>query len=299
VNNRDKSIDAASLKMIAEAYTEKVEICWDRYEAQQPQCGFGELGTCCRNCLQGPCRINPFGEPKTGVCGASADTIVARNLLRSVTAGAATHVDHAFEAVEIMQMAAVRSVPYDIKNEAKLCAVAAQLGISTEGKDKYTLAKELTQLMFVDFGPGGETMKYLIAMAPAERVEVWRKLGILPKGPDQEIRRALHETSMGVDADPINLLLNTLKLGLVDGYSGLKLGTDVQDIVFGTPTPVKSEANLGVLERDKVNIVVHGHVPFLSEKIVEWARKLEPEAIAVGAAGIQLAGVFAVPAMKC
>ncbi len=289
--NREKSIDPASLKMIAKAYADHVEICWDRQEAQQTQCGFGELGTCCRNCLQGPCRINPFGEPKTGICGASADTIVARNLLRSVTAGAATHVDHAFEAVEIMQMAAERSVPYDIKDEVKLHAVAAKLGLSTEGKDKYELAKELTQVMFADFGPGQETMKYLLAMAPEERVGVWRKLGILPKGPDQEIRRSLHETAMGVDADPINLLLNTAKMGLVDCYSGLKLGTDVQDIVFGTPTPVKTEANLGVLERDKVNIVVHGHVPFLSEKIVEWARKLEPEAIAAGAEGIQLSGL--------
>lgn len=291
MRNREKSIDAASLKMLDKAFKENVENCWDRYVQQQPQCGFGELGVCCRNCLQGPCRINPFGQPQRGICGADAHTIVARNLLRSITGGVATHVDHAFEAVEIMALAAEGKVPYEIKDEAKLKSVAGNLGIETEGKDKKALAQELAQKLFADFGPGQETMAYLQANVPQERLEVWRNLGILPQSPDREIRRAMHETTMGVDADPTNLLLNTAKMGLVDAYSGLKLGSDIQDIVFGTPTPVKSEANLGVLEEEKVNIVVHGHVPFLSEKIVEWAQKLEFEAIAVGAKGIKISGI--------
>ncbi|NLC73475.1 MAG: anaerobic carbon-monoxide dehydrogenase catalytic subunit [Ruminococcaceae bacterium] len=286
-----KTIDEASKKMIEKACRDCVETVWDRYEKQQPQCGFGELGVCCRICLSGPCRINPFGEPSKGICGATADTIVARNLLRSVACGAATHVDHAFEAVEMLDMAADKKIPYDIKDEAKLHAVADKLGIAKEGKDKYELSKEVARAMFADFAPGKETMDYLSKMVPQERLEVWRKLGILPRDPDLEIRRVMHQTTMGVDADPVNLLLATAKMGLVDCYSGLKLGTDVQDIVFGTPTPVKTEANLGVLKKDKVNIVVHGHVPFLSEKIVEWARKLESEAIAAGATGVQLSGL--------
>ncbi len=291
VDKCKKSIDGASLQMIDKACADCVGTVWDRFEAQQPQCGFGELGVCCRNCLSGPCRVNPFGEPSAGICGASADTIVARNLLRSVAGGAATHVDHAFEAVEMLEMAAEKSIPYDIKDEAKLRAVAGGLGLETEGKDKFELAKELAKALYSDFAPGKETMDFLKATAPAERVETWRKLGILPKDPDLEIRRIMHETTMGCDADPVNLLLNTAKMGLVDCYSGLKLGTDVQDIVFGTPMPVKTEANLGVLSKDKVNIVIHGHIPFLSEKIVEWARRLEDEAKAAGAAGIQLSGL--------
>lgn len=291
MKKEDKSIDAASLKMIDKAAADKVEVIWDRYEAQQPQCGFGELGVCCRNCLQGPCRINPFGEPSTGICGASADTIVARNLLRNAAGGAATHVDHAFEAVEMLDQAADGKIPYKIKDEAKLYAVAAAIGIEAGDKDVQTLAKEVAAVAYADFAPGKETMAWLVASAPAERVETWRGLGILPRDPDLEIRRVMHQTTMGVDADPISLLLGTAKMGLVDCYSGLKLGTDIQDIVFGTPTPVKTEANLGVLEEDKVNIVVHGHVPFLSEKIVEWARKLEDEARAAGAAGIKLSGL--------
>ena len=287
----EKSYDAASRQMIEKAKADGTEIVWDRYEAQQPQCGFGELGVCCRNCLQGPCRINPFGEPSTGICGASADTIVARNLVRMTAGGAAAHVDHAFESVEMLQQTAAGTVPYQIKDEAKLKAVAASLGIGSEGKETNALAKEVADVAFADFTPGKETMRWLEASAPSERVETWRNLGILPRDPDMEIRRVMHQTTMGVDADPVSLLLAVAKLGLVDCYSGLKLGTDIQDIVFGTPQPVKSEANLGVLEKDMVNIVVHGHIPFLSEKIVEWARKLEGEAISTGAKGIKLSGL--------
>ncbi len=286
-----KSADPASVAMIKKAAEEGTQVVWDRYEAQLPQCGFGELGVCCRNCLQGPCRVNPFGEPSTGICGASADTIVARNLLRNVASGAATHVDHAFEAVEILEKAANGSVPYQIKDDAKLRAVAAEYGIDPADTPTGELASKVARAAFADFGPGRETMQLLLGSAPQERVEIWRSLGILPKSPDQEVRRALHQTTMGVDADPVNLLLGVAKMGLVDCYAGLKLGTDIQDIVFGTPSPVKTEANLGVLEQDKVNVVVHGHVPFLSEKIVEWAGKLEDEARAAGATGIKLSGL--------
>ncbi len=291
MNNQEKTYDSASLKMIEKAEKDRVETVWDRYEQQSPQCGFGELGVCCRNCLQGPCRINPFGEPKTGICGASADTIVARNLLRNTAGGASTHVDHAYESVEMLEKTAEKTVPYDIKDEAKLHSVCSAYGIETDGKDKYELAKELVAAIRKDFTPGNETMQGLKGNVPEERLNCWRELGILPKSPDAEIRRVMHQTTMGVDADPVNLLLATAKMGLVDGYSGLKLGTDIQDIVFGTPAPVVSEANLGVLEEDKVNLVVHGHIPFLSEKIVEWARKLEDEAIAAGAKGIKLSGM--------
>lgn len=292
MDNTLKSIDSASLEMIEKAQKDKVEIVWDRFEAQQPQCGFGELGVCCKVCLQGPCRINPFGEPKYGICGATADTIVARNLLRSITGGAATHVDHAYDAVEILGLAVEGKVPYDIKDIGKLHSVAVKLGLETENRTPGELAKEIVQTAFEDFGNSSpKPMRWLTSTAPAERVEVWQNLGILPRNPDREIRTALHQSTMGVDADPVNLLLATAKMGLVDGYAGLHLGTDIQDIVFGTPQPVKTEANLGVLKPNHVNIVVHGHIPFFSEKMVEWTDKLEEEAKLVGAEGIQLSGM--------
>ncbi len=291
MNTEDMSVNPAVQQMAEKAKRDDVETVWDRYEQQQPQCGFGELGICCRNCLQGPCRINPFGEPSHGICGISADGIVARNFLRFSAGGAATHADHAFETVEMLSKTAEGSVPYEIADPAKLKAVAAKLGVPTRGKSVKRLAADVAKVAFEDFAPGKETMRWLTANAPEERVNVWREAGILPKDPDLEIRRVMHQTSMGVDADYTNMVLAAMKMGLVDAYSGLQLGCDVQDIVFGTPKPVKTQANLGVLDEDKVNIIVHGHVPFLSEKIVEWARKLEGEAKKAGAKGIKIAGM--------
>ncbi|PKM82701.1 MAG: carbon-monoxide dehydrogenase catalytic subunit [Firmicutes bacterium HGW-Firmicutes-14] len=289
----NKSIDPAVRTMLGKADKDGIDTVWDRYEAQQPQCGFGLLGICCRNCIQGPCRIDPFGSgPQKGVCGAGADLIVARNLLRSLMGGTAAHADHAYEAVEALYMAADGLAPYEIKDENKLKSVASKLGIDTEGKDKNRLAKEVAETAFADFANHGSSpMKWLTATAPQERVETWGKLGVLPKNPDREIRTAMHQTSMGVDSDPVNLILSAVKLSLADGYGGLHLATDIQDILFGTPTPVVSEANLGVLKADHVNIIIHGHVPLLSEKVVEWARKLEDEAKSAGASGIQLSGL--------
>lgn len=289
----NKSLDPAVRRLLGKAHSEGLSNVWDRFESHQPQCGFGLLGICCRNCIQGPCRIDPFGDgPQQGICGADADLIVARNLLRSVVGGAAAHADHAYEAVEALYLASTGNAPYEIRDETKLQTVAAKLGISKDGKDKNSLAREVAEAAFADFANHSSTpMKWLTSTAPQERVETWRNLGVLPKNPDREIRTAMHQTSMGVDSDPVNLILSAVRLGLVDGYGGLHLATDIQDILFGTPKPVVSEANLGVLRADHVNIVIHGHVPLLSEKVVEWARSLEDEAKAAGAHGIQLAGV--------
>lgn len=288
-----KTIDPAAEVLIEKAARDNVETVWDRYEAQQPQCGFGSLGICCRHCLQGPCRIDPFGNgPQAGICGATAEVIVARNLLRQVAAGAAAHVDHAYEAVAALELAAEGKINYEIADERKLQSVAQALGLETEGKSKQQLALEVVEAAYRDFGNHtGEPMQWLVANVPQERLEVWHKLGIVPRNPDREIREALHQSTMGMDADPVNLALATAKQGLVDGYAGLKLGTDIQDILFGTPMPVVTEANLGVLQKDKVNIIVHGHVPLLSEKIVHWARELEGEAREKGSQGIQVAGI--------
>ena len=287
-----QTIDPAAAEMLEKANRDNVQTVWDRFEQQKPQCGFGDLGVCCRNCLQGPCRINPFGEPKEAICGANADLIVARNLLRTTVGGAASHVDHTYMAVHCLKEAAQGKAPYALKGTEKIKSVAAKLGIDTAGKSDNDVALEIALTALADFGSHtDEPMKWLKATVSPRLLEAWEKLGVLPKNPDREIRTAMHQTSMGVDGSPVNLLLSCLKLGLVDGYAGLQMGTDVQDILFGIPYPVKTEANLGVLSHDKVNIVVHGHMPEVSEKIVEWGRKLENEAIAAGAAGINIAGI--------
>jgi anaerobic carbon-monoxide dehydrogenase catalytic subunit len=290
---KDKSIDVGAKELIKKAALEGIETVWDRYEAQQPQCGFGSLGICCRHCLQGPCRIDPFGAgPDKGVCGATAEIIIARNLLRQVAAGAASHVDHGYEAVEALEYAAQNKINYEITDEPKLRLIANKLGVNCEGKNKKELALEVVKIAYSDLSNHThQPIRWLLANAPKPRIDLWKKLGILPENPDRDIRKALYQTTMGMDADPVNLVLSTAKQGLVDGYSGLKLTTDIQDILFGTPQPVISEANLGVMKEEYVNILVHGHVPLLSEKIVSWAKALEKEAQSIGAKGIQVSGI--------
>ena len=214
------------------------------------------------------------------------------HLLRQVAAGASAHVDHAYEAVEALELAAQGKINYPITDEHKLRTIAAGLGLDATGQDLKALALEVVKVAYADMGNHShKPMQWLMAHAPKERIAVWESLGILPRNPDREIREALHQSTMGMDADPVNLILATAKQGLVDGYAGLKLATDMQDILFGTPTPVVTEANLGVLKADYVNLIVHGHVPLLSEKIVHWAKVLSPEAQALGAQGIQVAGI--------
>jgi anaerobic carbon-monoxide dehydrogenase catalytic subunit len=290
---RKKTIDLSAQELINKAALEGIETVWDRYEAQLPQCGFGSLGICCRHCLQGPCRIDPFGEgPSKGICGATAEVIIARNLLRQVAAGSASHVDHGYEAIEALELAAQKQINYDIADESKLRQIGNKLGLSGEGKSKEELALEVVQVAYSDLSNHSHRpVQWLLAHAPKKRLEVWKKLGIIPENPDREIRKALYQTTMGMDADPVNLILATAKQGLVDGYSGLKLTTDIQDVLFGIPQPVVAEANLGVLKAKYVNILVHGHVPLLSEKIVYWAKILEEEAKASGADGIQVSGI--------
>ncbi len=292
---QEKSIDAATQEMIRKAESDGVETVWDRLEAQQPQCGYGQLGICCKNCMSGPCRIDPFGEgPQKGVCGATADTIVARNIVRMIAAGAAAHSDHGRHVVLAMHEALEGKAPYPIKDEKKLKDVAKKLGLETDGKDAKSIAKQIVEIAFKDFGKQDESLiKFADSYASNKRKEVWNKLGINPRNIDREIVEIMHRTHIGVDHDPLSLIAQGLKASLGDGWGGSLIATEFQDILFGTPQISKSEANLGVLQEDKVNIVLHGHEPVLSEKIVDAA--LDPELIdyakSKGASGINVAGM--------
>ena len=149
----EKTTDSASRAMLKVAERQDLSTIWDRFAVQTPQCGFGELGTCCRNCLQGPCRIDPFGEGATlGACGASADTIVARNLVRAIAAGTAAHSGHAKHlAHTLLKAAAGRAPDYPIKDEVKLKAVAKRLGIVTEGKETAEIARQVAEAALTRF----------------------------------------------------------------------------------------------------------------------------------------------------
>ena len=290
-----RSIDPATHAMLQRAEELGLETAWDRYEKMLPQCGFGELGVCCRHCNMGPCRISPFEEegPKAGVCGATADIIVARGLIRMIAAGAAAHSDHGRDIAHTLLMTAQgKAGGYAIKNEAKLKALAAEYGIPVDGRTKEEIALDLARAAYAEFGKQEGPIRFT-RRAPERRVALWQSLGIDPRGIDREIVEIMHRTHIGVDNDPVNLILQGLRASVADGWGGSMIATELSDVLFGTPTPVRSESNLGVLKADEVNIIVHGHEPTLSEMIVAAAQDPAMIALAMkfGAKGINVVGM--------
>lgn len=295
MNKKDaKSIDKASQQMIEKAEKDNISLAWDRLEDMEPQCGFGKLGVCCNNCSMGPCRIDPFGEgPQAGVCGADCDTIVARNLLRHIAAGAAAHSDHGRDVVHALYLASEgKAHDYEIKDVKKLNSIAALYGIKTEARSKEEVAKEVAEACLSDFGRQHGEIKFPLK-APAKRIELWRNLGIMPRGIDREIVECLHRTHIGVDNDYKNILLHGLRTSLGDGWGGSMIATELQDVFFATPEPIRGKVNLGVIKEDMVNIVVHGHEPILSEMAVKASK--DPEVLELakkkGAKGVNLVGM--------
>ena len=281
-------------KLLKKAEKDQVETVWDRHQAQQPQCGYCDMGLSCRICAMGPCRVDPFGEgPQQGVCGADADIIVARNLCRMIAAGASSHSDHGRDLVEVLAGVAKGTAPgYSIRDEGKLRRVAVEYGIDPEGKDVLPLAGELAWAMMEDYGMRQEQIT-LLKRAPKKRRELWKKIGITPRGIDRETSEMMHRTHMGVDNGWVSLLLQALRNALSDGWGGSMIASEVSDILFGTPTPRPTMVNAGVLKEDQVNIIVHGHNPVVSEMILKACESPEMIALAEarGARGINLVGV--------
>jgi carbon-monoxide dehydrogenase catalytic subunit len=242
----------------------------------------------------GPCRVDPFGQgPQTGVCGADADIIVARNLCRMIAAGAASHSDHGRDLVEVLEAVSKGEAPgYKIRSEEKLRRVAREYGIQTEGKDVLTVAGELADAMMEDYGMRRKSVT-LVNRAPEKRRKVWEKAGITPRGIDRETSEMMHRTHMGVDNDWVSLLTQGLRNALSDGWGGSMIATEVSDILFGVPAPKPTMVNAGVLKKGQVNIVVHGHNPVVSEMVSKACISEEMLALAKakGAAGINLVGV--------
>lgn len=280
--------------LLAKAERDRVETVWDRHEAQQPQCGYCEMGLSCRICTMGPCRIDPFGEgPQRGVCGADADIIVARNLGRMIAAGAAAHSDHGRDLVEILyKVGTGEAQGYTVRSPEKLRTVAAEYGIVVDGKDDLALAREVADAMMEDFGTRKKEVQ-LASRAPTKRRELWAKLGMTPRGIDRETSEMMHRTHMGVDNGWDSLIVHGARNALSDGWGGSMIATEVSDILFGIPQPVPSTINVGVLKEDHVNILVHGHNPLVSEAIMDAVELPEMVELAksVGAAGINLAGL--------
>ncbi len=296
-----KSIDKASLELIEKAAKDGVNTAFDRADTMKP-CPIGAVGSCCKNCGMGPCRVPlPKGKEETpedklkrrGICGATAETIAARNFIRMVAGGAAAHSDHGRGVAELFLAVANGKAPgYEIKDEQKLLQLALDWGIEIGDRSNNEIAIDIGEKALAEFGKQeGELIT--LRKAPLKRQELWRQQGISPRGIDREIVEIMHRTHIGVDQDFKSLLKQGVRAAIGDGWGGSMIATELQDILFGTPAPVLGKANLGVLEEDEVNIIIHGHEPLLSEMIVAAAQ--EPEMIELakskGAKGINLAGM--------
>lgn len=294
-----KSIDPATIQMLKKASADGCETVFDRAEAMKP-CPIGAEGSCCKNCAMGPCRVpqtkKKEGEPqkkRAGLCGATAETISARNFARMVAAGTASHSDHARGIAEVFLGAAKGLTPeFQIKDEQKLYQLALDLDVEINDRSVQEIAIEVGEKCVAEFGRQHGEVPF-IKRAPQKRQELWRKLGIVPRGIDREVVELMHRTHMGVDQDYRSLLLSAARCALADGWAGSMISTDLQDIMFGNPVPVLGKINLGVLKEDEINVVVHGHEPLLPEVLVAVVKdpEIKKAALATGAKGINLVGM--------
>jgi anaerobic carbon-monoxide dehydrogenase catalytic subunit len=285
---------ASSKQVLAQDIAKNVTTAYDRVKSRgMAACLFGSGGTCCRNCNMGPCQIIDGVEEMIGVCGASADTVAARNFARTVAAGSAAHTDHAREMVRGFIDTAKGLGPHQIKDVDKLKSLAGVFGIETEGREVSEIAVELGEKALAEFGKQDNTPLSMLKRATPKRQALWNKLGIAPRGIDREVVEMMHRTHMGVDHDIENIMLQASRCALSDGWGSSMLSTELTDIMFGTPVPRRSIVDIGVLKADQVNVTVHGHEPLLAEALCLAAQ--EPDMIELakkqGAKGINLAGV--------
>mgnify|MGYP000579734808 CR=1 FL=1 len=260
-----------------------------RAKNQTPHCKFGEQGICCRICAMGPCRITP--KAPRGICGCDAHGIVGRNFLKFTAGGAATHSDHGREICHTLYCAK-EGGNYQVKDPEKLLRIAKEWGVETEGKDIYDLAHEMAEIGLMEYGKPFGYQRFLDRM-PAGQKEKLIENEIAPRAIDREVSTSLHMAHMGCSSLPEALVKQSIRCGLADGWGGSMMGTEFSDVLFGTPKPIDTEANLGVMVEENVNIVVHGHDPSLSEMICEYAdsKEMIDYAKSVGAKGITVSGV--------
>lgn len=283
--------DSASAEMLIKAENDCVDTCFSRMETQSNQCRFGKEGICCRICHMGPCKIT--AKSPLGVCGADADTIVARNFLREVTGGTSAHSDHGRHLIlRLKKVAEGKGNGYQIKDEKALRYAARLYKIEERDRPANAVALDLANLFIAEMTSQEEILKTL-SLAPEKQQSIWKRRNVQPLGIDRTVVESMHRTTMGVDHDYRNVLLHAFRTALADGWGGSRMAAIVSDILFGTPSPIRSHSNLGILKENTVNILVHGHEPELSEMLAVAVQDPEIKAYAreAGAEGITLAGI--------
>jgi carbon-monoxide dehydrogenase catalytic subunit len=290
---KDFTTCEATAQMIAKARKDGVELAFDR-AANMKACPIGADSACCKHCFMGPCRLNskdPYS--KVGVCGATIDTIMSRNFARAVAAGTSAHTDHGMAMLNLFrEVLEGKITDYKIKNVQKLEYVARELGIETEGREVKDIAMDLYKELERTYTQVEGEIPFA-KRVPAKTLETWRKEGIVPRGAMREIMELMHRSTMGVDQHYANITKQCSRTALADGWGGSMVATEISDILFGTPSPMAIETNMGVLKEDQVNIIIHGHEPNLFETMVESVTEptLIQAAKNAGAKGINLVGM--------
>ena len=284
--------DPAVREMILRQNQLGFDTTFDRFDKQQPQCGFGMAGICCKICNMGPCKITSK-SPK-GVCGADADLIVARNLLRSAAAGVAQHGMHGREVILSLKWAAEGKLDLPILGQQKIKDTAKAFGIKTERRSIKKIASELADVLLDDMSrtvPGD--YKIIEALGSEERKKVWKELDILPISAYHEVFESYHKTGVGTDGDWKSIMQQFLRCGLAFTYSGVVSTSIATDGLFGVGDRVTSKVNIGALKKGYVNIAVHGHLPTLVSEIVRVGQeeKFINLAKEAGAKGIRFYGI--------
>ena len=284
--------DPAVREMILRQNQLGFDTTFDRFDSQQPQCGFGMAGICCKICNMGPCKITSK-SPK-GVCGADADLIVARNLLRSAAAGVAQHGMHGREVILSLKWAAEGKLDLPILGQQKIKDTAKAFGIKTERRSIKKIASELADVLLDDMSrtiPGD--YKIIEALGSEERKKVWKELDILPISAYHEVFESYHKTGVGTDGDWKSIMQQFLRCGLAFTYSGVVSTSIATDGLFGVGDRVTSKVNIGALKKGYVNIAVHGHLPTLVSEIVKVGQeeKFINLAKEAGAKGIRFYGI--------
>jgi carbon-monoxide dehydrogenase catalytic subunit len=290
---RDLTTCEATQQMLDKARCDGVEIAFDR-AVNMKACPIGADSACCKHCFMGPCRLNskdPYS--KVGICGATIDTIMARNFARMVASGCAAHTDHGMSMLDLFREVVNGHIKdYQIKDVDKLESVAKSIGIPTNGREIKEIALDLYHELERTYVQVEGEIPFADRVPP-KTLETWRKYGLVPRGAMREIMELMHRTHMGVDQDYENITRQCSRTALADGWGGSMVATEISDILFGTPSPVGIEVNMGVLKEDQVNIIVHGHEPNLFESMIESVNEpsLIEAAKAAGAKGINLAGM--------
>ena len=290
---KDATSCEATAQMLRKAERDGVEIAFHR-AADMKACPIGADSACCKHCAMGPCRLNskdPYA--KVGVCGATIDTIQSRNFGRMVACGGAAHTDHGMAMLDLFREVVTGQIKdYKIKDPVKLESVARELGIEVDGREVKDIAMDLYKELERTYTQVEGEIPFA-KRVPPKTLETWRKHGVVPRGAMRELMELMHRTHMGVDQDYQNLTKQLSRTALSDGWGGSMVATEISDILYGTPTPVRTEVNMGCLKEDHVNIIIHGHEPNLFESVLESVndKGLIQAAKEAGAKGINLVGM--------